>query len=685
MNVRRRINRFYRKYVSLGYNSLGETLETKDIDLGILDPAAWVAADYEKHPDDYYIGIEGRRQKYVNKVEYPDARFRDYKDYLLDYDLYIKLAKNEIKRYLNNCFLVVYYIDYGICYVILEVKYQLSKLPISKKDITTKHVHYHPFQIIGQSLIPFFTVFFFSISFFLGIALLKWDTCCFEQMVFKYKGLSNTFPIDYIINVSTTYDFFSMVYNGIFSNKYASQIFFNTPYIWEDPIIKYIFNLLLDPVFYTKLEGDFFSDLRREIMVNNMIIFYDKNKLSIDKRKSGLLPFFITLNNIMFDLYFDFRLSPTTPVHLLAFEKFIFLRGYTNNPWKQWQLYFYSINKFLFSYVYNKFAFETKREIFFIFYIIGYFFNFFLPILYLFIKVRLFTYYIFCILEGADTLYVVKILFLMALAGFISVVGYWIYQVACIESISRTIEVDLNIKLSFCLFIVSEIMLFFSLFWAFFHSALNPSIFTVTWPPIGTPILSVYGIPLANTILLITSGITLTIAHLNFLNLRADRLQRHFPYKPLELPYTLKPIDMTGINPWLMEVQPCERKPFVGEEPNYNNKFFFYIILTLSLGSCFLVFQGIEYATIPLSINDGIFGSLFFFLTGFHGFHVFVGICFLFFVAAYYIDLCYDIPHESRNRYLFFDFAVWYWHFVDVVWLILYAFIYFWSFVTFSF
>ena len=176
------------------------------------------------------------------------------------------------------------------------------------------------------------------------------------------------------------------------------------------------------------------------------------------------------------------------------------------------------------------------------------------------------------------------------------------------------------------LFIVSEVMFFFAFFWAFFHSSVNPSIFIGgVWPPAYIVTLDPWKIPLLNTILLLSSGASVTWAH------HAIVLGSKY--------------------------QGCVA-----------------LIVTIILASIFSGLQGFEYVTAPFSISDGIYGSCFYMLTGFHGFHVIVGTIFL---AVGLLRLY--LNHFTRQHHFGFEAAAWYWHFVDVVWLFLFITVYWWG------
>jgi heme/copper-type cytochrome/quinol oxidase subunit 3 len=98
------------------------------------------------------------------------------------------------------------------------------------------------------------------------------------------------------------------------------------------------------------------------------------------------------------------------------------------------------------------------------------------------------------------------------------------------------------------------------------------------------------------------------------------------------------------------------------------------LILTIVLAVFFTALQVLEYVEAPFSIADGVYGSTFFMATGFHGFHVFIGTCFL---TVCLVRLLKN--HFTREHHFGFEAAAWYWHFVDVVWLFLFVTIYWWG------
>lgn len=180
-----------------------------------------------------------------------------------------------------------------------------------------------------------------------------------------------------------------------------------------------------------------------------------------------------------------------------------------------------------------------------------------------------------------------------------------------------TKEVRNGLKLGFILFILSEVLLFISILWAYIHVSLIPSVEIFSrWPGTGIDPLE---LPLLNTVLLLSSGCTITMAHNKIIK-----------------------GDKNGAK--------------IG------------ISLTVILGIIFIICQGIEYKNSPISISDGIIGSIFYVSTGTHGMHIIVGTVFIIVQTLN--------KGISRNNHLGIEFSILYWHFVDIVWIILYILIY---------
>nr|ADO60502.1 cytochrome c oxidase subunit III [Eulichas sp. BMNH 840452] len=190
----------------------------------------------------------------------------------------------------------------------------------------------------------------------------------------------------------------------------------------------------------------------------------------------------------------------------------------------------------------------------------------------------------------------------------------------------HTYSVTMGLRWGMILFITSEVLFFVSFFWGFFHSSLSPTIeLGMLWPPKGILPFNPIQIPLLNTLILLTSGITVTWAHHSLME-----------------------------NNFKQAIQG--------------------LTLTVILGLYFTALQGFEYIEAPFTISDAVYGSSFFMATGFHGIHVIIGTSFL---SVCLLRLY--LNHFSSIHHFGFEAAAWYWHFVDVVWLFLYVSIYWWG------
>ncbi|MGL4635933.1 MAG: cytochrome c oxidase subunit 3 [Beijerinckiaceae bacterium] len=198
----------------------------------------------------------------------------------------------------------------------------------------------------------------------------------------------------------------------------------------------------------------------------------------------------------------------------------------------------------------------------------------------------------------------------------------------------HTRVVQIHHRYGMIMFIASEVMFFVAWFWAYFDASIyaNEAIQYArveklggVWPPKGIEVFNPWHLPLLNTLILLTSGTTVTWAHHALLN-----------------------NDRKGLKQALW--------------------------ITVALGILFSAVQAYEYGHAAFSFSGHIYGATFFMATGFHGFHVLIGTIFLG-VCLYraYKD------HFTVKQHLGFEFAAWYWHFVDVVWLFLFAAIYLWG------
>nr|YP_009501936.1 cytochrome c oxidase subunit III [Livia junci]AWU48979.1 cytochrome c oxidase subunit 3 [Livia junci] len=191
---------------------------------------------------------------------------------------------------------------------------------------------------------------------------------------------------------------------------------------------------------------------------------------------------------------------------------------------------------------------------------------------------------------------------------------------------THTSFVMISMKYGMLLFIVSEILFFFSFFWSFFHHVLSPSQeIGLSWPPFGIFPFNPLHIPLINTVILLSSGVSITWAHSSIFS---------------------NNLSQTKIS----------------------------MIMTIILGIYFSFLQAYEYMEAPFCVSDSVYGSTFFVTTGFHGIHVIIGTMFLSHSLMRLLNL-----HFSKIHHLGMEMSIWYWHFVDVVWLFLYISIYWWG------
>jgi cytochrome c oxidase subunit 3 len=195
---------------------------------------------------------------------------------------------------------------------------------------------------------------------------------------------------------------------------------------------------------------------------------------------------------------------------------------------------------------------------------------------------------------------------------------------------AHTPVVSRGLRAGMGLFITSEVLFFAAFFWAFFNASTLPKlpladtwqIAAGIWPPAGIKAFDPFHLPFYNTIILLLSGTTVTWAHYAILK---------------------------------------------GNQKDTVTALWYTVILGLLFTSC----QAYEYTHAAFGFKDGIYATTFYMATGFHGFHVIVGTIFLAVCLARAKK-----GHFTPNQHIGFEFAAWYWHFVDVVWLFLFCFVY---------
>jgi cytochrome c oxidase subunit 3 len=233
--------------------------------------------------------------------------------------------------------------------------------------------------------------------------------------------------------------------------------------------------------------------------------------------------------------------------------------------------------------------------------------------------------------SGAFSMHVFKntgIIFFISLFLLVYSMSLWFRDVIAEGTYygHHTSAVQKGINIGVILFIISEIFFFLTIFWAFFHSGISPDIeIGSEWPPLGIQAINPFELPLLNTIILLSSGVTVTYAH-----------------------HSLIQGNRSGS--------------------------LYGLVYTIILAVIFTSLQGIEYTVSSFTISDGIFGTCFYFGTGFHGLHVIIGTIFI--TVGLWRTLAY---HLTDNHHLGLEAGILYWHFVDVVWLFLYVFVYYWG------
>lgn len=289
------------------------------------------------------------------------------------------------------------------------------------------------------------------------------------------------------------------------------------------------------------------------------------------------------------------------------------------------------------------------------------------------------------------------------------------------------------LRTGFVLFLISEVMFFFGFFWALLHYTLTPSIFHGgVWPPQGIVLHILCEdvfYPASKKISLLKSinPLTLSESHHNN-NLFYDNTDYHMLLKRCRpQPYTLDPsthykegFDISSsyidhfftkwaykyysnnnilfFNPTKLKIHLYSHGVLVNPYKipllntailvtsgflltlshtylrlEYFRASYRFLLATILFGLYFILLQSFEYTYSGFSINDGVYGSIFYLLTGFHGFHVIVGTTYLIIVA-----IRMRFSHFTANNHLAFETAAWYWHFVDVVWILLYFLLYLW-------
>ncbi len=197
----------------------------------------------------------------------------------------------------------------------------------------------------------------------------------------------------------------------------------------------------------------------------------------------------------------------------------------------------------------------------------------------------------------------------------------------------HTPVVQIGLRYGVIMFIISEVMFFAAWFWSFFKHAMYPmgeiagtEVLAAQWPPVGIETFDPWHLPLINTLILLCSGCAATWAHHAI-------------------------------------AHDNDRKSLV-----------WGLALAIGLGVIFTITQAYEYSHAAFGFSGNIYGANFYMATGFHGFHVIIGTIFLAVCLLRALK-----GHFTPEKHIGFEAAAWYWHFVDVVWLFLFAAVYVWG------
>jgi cytochrome c oxidase subunit 3 len=224
--------------------------------------------------------------------------------------------------------------------------------------------------------------------------------------------------------------------------------------------------------------------------------------------------------------------------------------------------------------------------------------------------------------QGASTLY------WFCLISLILHMSLWFSDVVAEGTLNgdHTSVVMKGLVLGMTLFIVTELVFFIFIFWVYLHSSLSPVVeLGCDWPPLGIDPLDAKAVPTLNTALLLSSGAAVTWSHHALL----------------------------GGN---------RKGAILG------------LIFTVILAAIFTLLQGFEYVTATFTFADSVYGNTFFFGTGCHGLHVIVGSIMLTVAGVRLVSY-----HFSNTHHIGYEAAILYWHFVDIVWLVLYVVFYWWG------
>lgn len=304
--------------------------------------------------------------------------------------------------------------------------------------------------------------------------------------------------------------------------------------------------------------------------------------------------------------------------------------------------------------------------------------------------------------------------------GFFFVLSIWFFIIMLEgkEPNIYTKAVRENYIFGVLLFIISEVMIFFAFFWTYLHSSLNPSVYIGgIWPPFNIKPMNSFHWPLFNTVILLLSGLTVNVFYYTMkstdlqkiikgnikvirdhaLSLTTDGVEFIFSYEN-KCEYSIKNMYIHYPDKAFL-VSPKNDELNIHFYRNWRNIVWSWakacrfirvhiawitrlmytsLSYTIFLGAIFIYCQYHEYKHASFDMTDGIYGSIFYSLTGLHGSHVLIGVCLLISVLFRFTNIKGDFyitfnPHEGVTA------SVWYWHFVDLIWIFVYFIVYLWG------
>nr|YP_009422195.1 cytochrome c oxidase subunit III [Ruditapes decussatus]AJY78600.1 cytochrome c oxidase subunit III [Ruditapes decussatus] len=245
-----------------------------------------------------------------------------------------------------------------------------------------------------------------------------------------------------------------------------------------------------------------------------------------------------------------------------------------------------------------------------------------------------------------------------------------------------TSRIKRNLQWGFVMFVVSEVFFFSSFFssWYYFGVGENSQVLMGSWPPVGIVPVYPWKIPTLNTVLLLSSGVCVSWCQKC---VQAMSMAKDSEFSKMVMVDRWEKLKFTSAKKMLVSLAKLVKK--LSDQSAIEKKWLLGLrrqallsmFLTISLGVIFMYLQSLEYRWASVTFSDSTYGGCFYILTGFHGLHVILGICFLSvcWVRIYLNNFMFEATLDVG-----LDCAILYWHFVDVVWIGVYGSVYLWPY-----